>query len=476
MQLETVPEISNSLSEIQDIVMNLSMCFSEISSDETLANLLDNVIDLAPELKFHLKSAVGKIGRYYSASRDLVFAAGTKRYSVFNKILVEEYDLPPAPASYLVGSTSTLETSVQNLICREKILQGRKLSVNLQNCLGKSYQSKSNDFKLRTSNSSKSWKVHAEIKLLFFYELNRADLPPRVICASKSPCYLCHLYFGHHARYHVPNTHGRLYPAWILPTWLDQLSDDKRAHAGSTIKALHTELVHRILKTINQGRVSFNHPNESILWAPTIWSTSSLVSDTTGNNSQEKTASNEAVQELDVASEVPERYGVSMKHQGSPSFSSRNQAAGSPVAASLLACDQPEPKAGLPGMISHSLNPGETANVQLLHTKAQLRISTRRLNLTFTGMPCFEEGTSQTCWIRCSLLDSSDLPGFHSNNELFDVKSITPGSEVSFENGSIDSTQDLLIVARDEVLSIKYSAKQIPSTQDKPLDGQATMV
>ena len=53
--------------------------------------------------------------------------------------------------------------------------------------------------------------------LLFLYELNPGRLRPRVICSSKSACYLCSLFFKLHGRFYVLRTHGRLYHKWTLP-------------------------------------------------------------------------------------------------------------------------------------------------------------------------------------------------------------------------------------------------------------------
>ena len=65
------------------------------------------------------------------------------------------------------------------------------------------------------------WKIHAEIQLLFFYELHPERPRPRVISSSKSACYLCNHFFQIHGIFHTPRTHGRLYDKWLLPDWLD---------------------------------------------------------------------------------------------------------------------------------------------------------------------------------------------------------------------------------------------------------------
>ncbi|KAL2270185.1 hypothetical protein VTJ83DRAFT_2369 [Remersonia thermophila] len=62
-------------------------------------------------------------------------------------------------------------------------------------------------------------KVHAEVQIVCRYELRPAAVPPRVICSGKNACYLCNLFVRLHGggAYHLPGTHGNLYPGWRLP-------------------------------------------------------------------------------------------------------------------------------------------------------------------------------------------------------------------------------------------------------------------
>jgi len=40
---------------------------------------------------------------------------------------------------------------------------------------------------------------------------------PRVVCSSKSACFLCDLFIEIHAKFYVARTHGVLYTKRILP-------------------------------------------------------------------------------------------------------------------------------------------------------------------------------------------------------------------------------------------------------------------
>lgn len=131
-----------------------------LATDLGLA-LQTSMID--PTLKAYLPVAIGKLGRYYSATSELVCAARHRACRLFESIEVVPFQIP-MPAS-----------------------------------LSKPY-----------------WKVRAEIQLLFFYEVHPSRRQLRFICSSKSACYLCNLFFSLHGGFYVPRTHGRLYAQWTL--------------------------------------------------------------------------------------------------------------------------------------------------------------------------------------------------------------------------------------------------------------------
>src|SRR5271167_475092 len=60
-------------------------------------------------------------------------------------------------------------------------------------------------------------RIHAEIQIIYHYELNPVPISPRVICSSKSACFLCNLFAQVHRKFYIARTHGRLYENWKLP-------------------------------------------------------------------------------------------------------------------------------------------------------------------------------------------------------------------------------------------------------------------
>ena len=175
-----------------------------------------------PNLKGHLPEAIRKLGRYYSAACELVCPVRDRKYSLFQNIRVEPFQVP-MPASV------------------------------------------------------KDAKVHSAIQLLFFYELHPDRPRPRIICSSKNACYLCNLFFQLHGGFQAPRTHGRLYEKWIIPDWLD-IPAERHESLGVVLTRLKTILRGRIQRQ-SEGKKKktkhCEHPNESVLLPAAHWTSPS---------------------------------------------------------------------------------------------------------------------------------------------------------------------------------------------------------
>ncbi|KFY08763.1 hypothetical protein V492_05932 [Pseudogymnoascus sp. VKM F-4246] len=208
------PESSLGHSLLRDIVRQANglICPTDL-------RLLLKDLKIDPTLKTHLPNTLSKVGGYYSAASSLVCAARDKKCRLFHTVLVETFrvDVPPS--------------------------------------LHKNH-----------------FKVHAEIQLLFFYELHE-DLPrPRIICSSKSACYLCNLFFSLHGIFYIPRTHGRLYKKWKLPDWLPIPTAPRRAELGELAARMDATLKSRI----QNGCDKRDYPNESVLSIPKSWPPSTI--------------------------------------------------------------------------------------------------------------------------------------------------------------------------------------------------------
>lgn len=178
---------------------------------------------IEPSLKAYLPEAIGKLGRYYSATSELVCAARHRNCRLFESIDVQPFQIP-MPASL----------------------------------------------------SMSHWKVHAEIQLLFFYEVHPGRQRPRFICSSKSACYLCNLFFSLHGGFYVPRTHGRIYAKWILPDWME-LPADRYGEFGRISMQLKEIIDGKVLRASRSKRKKgYHYPKESVLLPLASWSSSGV--------------------------------------------------------------------------------------------------------------------------------------------------------------------------------------------------------
>jgi hypothetical protein len=207
--------------EVQKVLGEIVKEAYEFTRENDLSIALQNFSG-NPSLKNHLPEAIGKLARYYSAAFELVCAARDKRCRVFQNIEVEPFEIPTP-------------TYIQ-----------------------RSFE-----------------KVHAEIQLLFYYELYPDRPRPRIICSSKSACYLCNLFFRFHGGFHVPRTHGRIYEKWILPDWLD-VPVERWPGLSIILTRLKATLENKIQRASRSKR--YLHPNESFLPPVAHWPSSSALS------------------------------------------------------------------------------------------------------------------------------------------------------------------------------------------------------
>lgn len=222
-RLERISDPSGGTAEVQEILEEIVMEAHEITTAADLSLALQ-YFSGNPNLKMHLPEAIGKLGRYYSICSELVCAARDTTCRAFRNIQVEPFQIE-VPASI----------------------------------------------------EDTHYKVHAEIQLLFFYELHPERPRPRIICSSKSACYLCNLFFQLHGGFHVPRTHGRRYDKWILPYWLD-VPMKRQQELGIVSTKLKATLDTKIRTASKSKKRPCSHPNESVLLPSACYPSSSALS------------------------------------------------------------------------------------------------------------------------------------------------------------------------------------------------------
>ena len=237
-----------------------------------LQNVLKTSSSIDPTLKTFLPQAISKLGRYYCITCDLINAARSSQYTIFKRISIEALEEPVLDTAFAADGSTDFDEVLR------RITSPSPQQPHWQYLSG-SLPSARTKFQSRVSNYVTPWKIHAEIQLLSYYEHN-PDIPhPRVICSSKSACYLCDLFIKLHGKFHIPRTHGRLYDRWILP---EPPSDQSPASERTfqLIERFNFALEAKILQTLIDIRLPCRHPNESVLHLREPWSSTSTISQT----------------------------------------------------------------------------------------------------------------------------------------------------------------------------------------------------
>jgi hypothetical protein len=260
--------------EVQCIIEEILKAAYEFTLETDLtAGLQNSVLDR--DLKIYLLVAIGKLGRYYSAASELVCAARDKKFRLFQNVQVEHFQIRIPPSIKDTPPELQLSSWPQAIahLFESDSEKAKKATKLLQK---------------EITETKWSLKIHAEIQLLFYYELHPNSPRPRVICSSKSACYLCNLFFHIHGSFHVPRTHGRVYDKWMLPDWLEFPTERQRDLSNITtqFKAIIDD---KIRQTLTSKQSSYNHPNESVLLPDAHWS-SSAFSEIVMSKSQHSTS------------------------------------------------------------------------------------------------------------------------------------------------------------------------------------------
>ncbi len=266
----TVNELINRLLELVQATESFAL-----NSLSTLISALDLSRVLDPSTKEYLPVAIEKLARYSQASQYLVAIARNKRYSVFTRVNVEVVSFPCPTQSLFQGPYSTLEQAAQIVTMANIPAKKRKIVPPVRSFLGLSYDTKAKEFQARVNSRKDDWKVHAEIQLLAYHELNPERSKPRIIASSKSACYLCNLFVGLHGQFLVPRTHGRIYDLWVFPDWVD-FPQKQRDRVNVALEQFDISIQQSIINTLRARRRSLNHPNESVVFPVRQLSSSTL--------------------------------------------------------------------------------------------------------------------------------------------------------------------------------------------------------
>lgn len=216
---------------------------------------------LDPSVGPAVKEKLEKLAHYRKTCSSLVRHA--RELKIFRDYEIESVCIPPSLISttqarshtFLKGLLDSLAVSPTEATLLKKIVkqENKRLSTtNLEDF-----------FTNIVRNTLSSGKVHAEVQLLFHYETLPPDQRPRIIMSTKSGCFLCHELFRLHGRYHIPSTHGKLYPGWLLPSSVGTLSRSMAEQLNGLIESYNKRVISQLLSSTARARIQPG--NESVL-------------------------------------------------------------------------------------------------------------------------------------------------------------------------------------------------------------------
>ncbi|KAF1949449.1 hypothetical protein CC80DRAFT_598904 [Byssothecium circinans] len=234
--------------------------------------------EMDPTTKESTICQLEKLAHYVPTAKSLLRKAGS--LPVFQSVKVQSVYFSPADMRTGLHHSAT---KLMGLLV-SSVYKGRK---GLQENIKK---------QVTENNANQSYKVHAEIQLLFHYELFTVKYPPRVLKSSKHACFLCDLFIKKHGRFHIPKTHGRVYELWMIPE-LAGLNMKTKAQQqwSSTIQVFNTAVEEWISKLAAAKKAKLTDPRESGIF--------SLLSTSSQRSCHEASVWDEHVTETEVREE-----------------------------------------------------------------------------------------------------------------------------------------------------------------------------
>lgn len=228
----------------------------KIGELQALLNIIPNRA-MCPSSRRNLLNIVRKVSRYRETARFLYRTA--KRFLLVRRMKVILVNLPKE--SFLQIPIDKYTPRLASTVARINAVDRSRDLDRICRLMNITEVQANDQFVNQTKKTLREAKIHAEIQLLFFCELDASKLPPRVICSSKDACFLCNAFILMHGKMHMPRHHGRLYPGWRLP-FIPKLNDmEQRFNSvlGHMLSNSLIALLSRHQKTV------YPDPNESTL-------------------------------------------------------------------------------------------------------------------------------------------------------------------------------------------------------------------
>lgn len=205
-----------------------------------------------------LLNTIRKVSRYKEAAR--IIYRITKKFPIVRTIEVHLASLPQE--AFERPLRSECSTSLSVALSRLGKINDRQYNISQfsESIRGKVAENLGEQFSQQTTRILQEAKIHAEIQVIAYCDIESPPLYPRVIASSKDACFLCHEFIQCHNKIHTSRTHGRLYPGWRLPN-LPCLK-----MVEHKFNEILLDLARYTLRNRAKGQIDIHpHPNESTL-------------------------------------------------------------------------------------------------------------------------------------------------------------------------------------------------------------------
>lgn len=267
--------VIQSFTERAKAVIRLAQAWAQHQTSARLKDIVEGIYHLAqladlqallekipnqlmdPSSRQSLYNIVSKVARYREAARFLRRIA--HKIELARRMTVLIVNLPEA--AFQRASVNEYTPTLASTITRISARHRQEALVHVCRRLGSTELRSNEEFTAQTKRTMKEAKIHAEIQLLYYCEVNAFEHPPRILCSSKNACFLCNAFIQVHGKLHMPRHHGRLYPAWRLP-FGPQLEE-----ATQRFNSLLENQARDSLKTLleKKRKSRYPDPNESTL-------------------------------------------------------------------------------------------------------------------------------------------------------------------------------------------------------------------
>jgi len=462
-RFEVAPDNHAASSLSQDALMDIITQAYELDTG-SLKTVLQISPSIDPSLKTFLPEALSKLGRYYSIACDLIDAARSSKYTLFRRISVKAVKQPELDTAFITDGPGCFDESCGRITALAHKRQCEKYILGPLSAAREKFQS-------RIHNCTTPWKVHAEVQLLFFYEQSLDIRQPRVLCSSKSACYLCDLFIKTHGKFHVPRTHGRLYDKWIVP---DCPTNEMptNGYILSVMEQLNAILEAKVLLLLSHRGLPYRHPNESVLPLHEPWSSTSTLSRAYSRHTAVKVSTRD-FDDIFEEQEEPLSKSHTFANADSSQIASRHsltitQPLSSKLDARFLERSNEEDRAGSsprrPIALSRCLIRRDWTYYKLTHPWNTLTVHNDAVNLQASWGNSTTEVVPNTnithgaCWVQVKWLACG--PQAALDTEAFgcvDLNALERNQDMIVEDGAALSSKPLCLKTGDHMLFIKYT-------------------